>query len=88
MPSAWARTRASPYIAYAHNQILLLQQVLKTVYISFSVGFVLYFKDEPILGYCVDSGFKEDVYEFFFQASTVIVDAREKGSKEHASVRQ
>lgn len=48
---------------------------------------MLYFKDKPILGYCVDSGFKEDVYEFFFQASTVIVDARETGSKEHASVR-
>lgn len=48
---------------------------------------MLYFKDEPILGYCVDSGFKEDVFEFFFQASTVIVDARENGTKEHASVR-
>jgi len=46
---------------------------------------VLYFKDKPILGYCVDSGFKEDVFEFFFQASTVVVDAREIGSKEHAS---
>jgi len=53
-----------------------------------SVGFVLYFKDKPILGYCVDSGFREDVFEFFFQASTVVVDAREKGTKEHASVRQ
>ena len=53
---------------------------------TFSTGFVLYFEDEPILGYCVDSGFKKDVYEFFFQASTVIVDARENGSKEHASV--
>lgn len=53
-----------------------------------SVGFVLYFKNKPILGYCVDSGFKEDVFEFFFQASTVIVDAREQGTKEHASVRQ
>lgn len=51
-----------------------------------SVGFVLYFKDKPILGYCVDSGFKEDVFDFFFQASTVIVDARDNGSKEHASV--
>ena len=49
---------------------------------------MLYFKDKPILGYCVDSGFKEDVFEFFFQASTVVVDAREKGTKEHASVRQ
>lgn len=49
---------------------------------------MLYFKDKPILGYCVDSGFKEDVFEFFFQASTVVVDAREIGSKEHASVRQ
>lgn len=46
---------------------------------------MLYFKEEPILGYCVDSGFKEDVFEFFFQASTVIVDARDNGTKEHAS---
>lgn len=52
----------------------------------FSIGFVLYFKEEPILGYCVDSGFREDVFEFFFQASTVIVDARDKGTVEHASV--
>lgn len=52
----------------------------------FSIGFVLYFKEEPILGYCVDSGFREDVFEFFFQASTVIVDARDKGTEEHASV--
>ena len=52
----------------------------------FSIGFVLYFKEEPILGYCVDSGFREDVFEFFFQASTVIVDARDNGTKEHASV--
>ena len=47
---------------------------------------MLYFKEEPILGYCVDSGFREDVFEFFFQASTVIVDARDNGTKEHASV--
>ena len=49
---------------------------------------MLYLKGKPILGYCVDSGFKEDVFEFFFQASTVIVDARKEGTKEHASVRQ
>ena len=49
-------------------------------------GFLLHFKDEPILGYLVDSGFKEEVYEFFFQSSTVVVDARENGNKDHASV--
>ena len=49
-------------------------------------GFLLHFKDKPILGYLVDSGFNEDVYEFFFQASTVVVDARENGNKDHASV--
>lgn len=49
-------------------------------------GFLLHLKDKPILGYLVDSGFKEDVYEFFFQASTVVVDARENGNKDHASV--
>ena len=61
-------------------------QDVKLYLLMVFVGFVLYFKDKPILGYCVDSGFKEDVFEFFFQASTVIVDAREKGSKENASV--
>lgn len=49
-------------------------------------GFLLHFKDKPILGYLVDSGFNEDVYEFFFQASTVVVDARENGNEDHASV--
>ncbi|XP_022801603.1 uncharacterized protein LOC111339252 isoform X2 [Stylophora pistillata] len=57
----------------------------RTLHSEICYGFVLYFKEEPILGYCVDSGFKEDVFEFFFQASTVIVDARDNGTKEHAS---
>ena len=70
------------------SKFTYFSKYLKLYLLFLSVGFVLYFKDKPILGYCVDSGFKEDVYEFFFQASTVIVDARETGSKEHASVRQ
>lgn len=66
----------------------IIHRYCKYIITLLSVGFVLYFKNKPILGYCVDSGFKEDVFEFFFQASTVIVDAREQGTKEHASVRQ
>lgn len=47
---------------------------------------MLFFKEKPVLGYCVDSGFKEDVFDFFFQATTVIVGARSNAPKEHASV--
>lgn len=47
---------------------------------------MLFFEEKPVLGYCVDSGFKEDVFDFFFQATTVIVGARSNASKEHASV--
>lgn len=60
-------------------------KIYRTLHAEVCYGFLLYFRNKPILGYCVDSGFKEDIYEFFFQASTVIVDAREKGSIEHAS---
>ncbi|XP_073247828.1 uncharacterized protein [Porites lutea] len=59
--------------------------VYRTLHGEVCYGFLLYFKNKPILGYCVDSGFQEDVYKFFFQASTVVVDARKEGSQEHAS---
>lgn len=32
----------------------------------FFIGVVFYFKEELIFGYCVDFGFREDVFEFFF----------------------
>ncbi|XP_067026413.1 uncharacterized protein [Acropora muricata] len=60
-------------------------KIYRTLHSEVCYGFLLHFKDKPILGYLVDSGFKEDVYEFFFQASTVVVDARENGNKDHAS---
>ena len=50
-------------------------------------GFVLCFLGEPIFGYSADSGFEENLYQFIFQARTVVVDARYKGTKEHAGVR-
>jgi len=60
-------------------------KIYRTLHSEVCYGFLLHFKDEPILGYLVDSGFKEEVYEFFFQSSTVVVDARENGNKDHAS---
>ncbi|XP_015766245.1 PREDICTED: tyrosine-protein kinase Fer-like isoform X3 [Acropora digitifera] len=60
-------------------------KIYRTLHSEVCYGFLLHFKDKPILGYLVDSGFNEDVYEFFFQASTVVVDARENGNEDHAS---
>ncbi|XP_068731509.1 uncharacterized protein [Montipora capricornis] len=70
---------------YLDDEKQFFIKVYRTLHSEVCYGFLLHFKDKPILGYLVDSGFKEDVYEFFFQASTVVVDARVNGSKEHAS---
>ncbi|XP_070571493.1 uncharacterized protein [Ptychodera flava] len=48
-------------------------------------GFVLYYKDVPILGYTADSGYNQEFYDEIFVATTVVVDARIKGNTEHAS---
>jgi len=48
-------------------------------------GFLLYFGDEAILGYSADSGYDEDFYKKLCQAPVVVLDARSKSSKEHAS---
>ncbi|XP_077996237.1 uncharacterized protein LOC144449559 isoform X2 [Glandiceps talaboti] len=48
-------------------------------------GFVLFYNDTPVLGYSADSGYNEVMYDHIFTAPTVIVDARSKGNKEHAS---
>jgi len=84
----WVVCRPNGDPVYLDEEKQFFIKVYRTLHDEVCYGFVLYFEDEPILGYCVDSGFKKDVYEFFFQASTVIVDARENGSKEHASFKE
>ncbi|XP_044172563.1 uncharacterized protein LOC114963820 isoform X2 [Acropora millepora] len=71
--------------AYLDDAKHFFIKIYRTLHSEVCYGFLLHFKDKPILGYLVDSGFKEDVYEFFFQASTVVVDARKNGNKDHAS---
>ncbi|CAH1274277.1 Hypp5286 [Branchiostoma lanceolatum] len=48
-------------------------------------GFMLYYKDELILGFSADSGFKAELYDKIFEAPTVVVDGRTPSSKWHAS---
>lgn len=49
-----------------------------------SYGFLLYREDAPLLGFSGDSGFDRELYERLFRASTVVLDAREIASAEHA----
>ena len=59
------------------------------IYFDFTLsnqGFNLYLNDQNILGFSADSGFNEAVYKKIYEASTVVVDAREGSTKEHASV--
>eukprot|EP00058_Branchiostoma_floridae_P021711 XP_002607201.1 hypothetical protein BRAFLDRAFT_68002 [Branchiostoma floridae] len=48
-------------------------------------GFLLYYKDELILGFSSDSGFTPKLYDRIFEAPTVVVDGRTPSSKWHAS---
>ncbi|CAH3127815.1 unnamed protein product [Pocillopora meandrina] len=70
---------------YLDDEKQFSMKIHKTLHSGICYGFVLFFKEKPVLGYCIDSGFKEDVFDFFFQATTVIVGARSNASKEHAS---
>ncbi|MES1943784.1 beta-lactamase domain-containing protein [Salinisphaera sp. PC39] len=47
-------------------------------------GFLLSRHDRPVLGYGGDSGVCESLYGQVFRAPTVVLDARERGSPEHA----
>ncbi|XP_019615063.1 PREDICTED: uncharacterized protein LOC109462867 [Branchiostoma belcheri] len=48
-------------------------------------GFLLYYKDELILGFSGDSGFNPELYDKIFSAPTVVVDGRTPSSQWHAS---
>ncbi|XP_035695664.1 uncharacterized protein LOC118429290 [Branchiostoma floridae] len=48
-------------------------------------GFLLYYKDELILGFSADSGFTPKLYDRIFEAPIVVVDGRTPSSKWHAS---
>ncbi|KAI8508149.1 hypothetical protein Bbelb_143890 [Branchiostoma belcheri] len=48
-------------------------------------GFLLYYKDELILGFSGDSGFTPELYDKIFEAPTVVVDGRTPSSQWHAS---
>ncbi|XP_019634960.1 PREDICTED: uncharacterized protein LOC109477939 [Branchiostoma belcheri] len=48
-------------------------------------GFLLYYKDELILGFSGDSGFTPELYDKVFEAPTVVVDGRTPSSQWHAS---
>ncbi|XP_062509470.1 uncharacterized protein LOC134185648 isoform X2 [Corticium candelabrum] len=50
-----------------------------------SYGFTLYWRNEAILGFSSDSGFDISLYDTLHQSTTVLIDARESGSPEHAS---
>ena len=49
-----------------------------------SYGFVLFFRDAPVLGFSGDSGFDRDFYQKLAAAPTIVVDARKGSTKEHA----
>jgi ribonuclease BN (tRNA processing enzyme) len=49
-----------------------------------SYGFVLFFRDAPILGFSGDSGFDRAFYQKLAAAPTMVVDARKGSTKEHA----
>ncbi|KAG2440982.1 hypothetical protein HXX76_003835 [Chlamydomonas incerta] len=47
-------------------------------------GLVIYDGGQPVLGWTADSGYDEDLYMALAEAPLVLVDARAKGSAEHA----
>jgi len=51
-------------------------------------GFLLDFRGRSILGFSGDSGFNAELYDALKVAPTVLVDARENGSEEHAGFDQ
>jgi len=51
-------------------------------------GFILYYKQNAILGFTGDSGFDTTLYNSLSEASTIICDGRETGTSEHASFKE
>lgn len=49
-----------------------------------SYGFVLFFRDSPVLGFSGDSGFDRDFYQKLSTARTLVLDARQGATAEHA----
>lgn len=48
-------------------------------------GAVIYYEDQPIIGWSADSGFHEELYDKLLEASVCLIDARVKGNTDHAS---
>lgn len=49
-------------------------------------GFRLKINEKIVLGYGGDSGFDKDLYDFISESEVIILDGREVGNAEHASV--
>ena len=71
------------------NQISIDEHIHLKLYRSIHsylcYGFVLYYKNDPILAYSADSDFDRELYDYLTEAPIVIVDGRELGNQEHAS---
>jgi ribonuclease BN (tRNA processing enzyme) len=51
-------------------------------------GFRLKMNGKAVIGYGGDSGYDKDLYDFVNESDIVILDGREKGNEEHASVEE
>jgi len=51
-------------------------------------GAIIYYGEQPIIGWSADSGFSEELYDKILQASVCLVDARTSGNPDHASFQE
>jgi hypothetical protein len=66
----------------------LCLHLFKSVHSYTTYGFILTHEGKPILGYPADSGFDEAIYKRVTKAPIAILDGRDVGNADHASLSQ
>jgi ribonuclease BN (tRNA processing enzyme) len=61
--------------------------LFRSIHSYLCYGFILQREGQPILGYPADTAFDENIYDRVAQASFVILDGRDQGNHDHASLK-